>query len=50
MLIKGRGKVGTGNLKTPEAFTDYSQTTDGVYENLDYNPTGEWKSRGKGEC
>ena len=26
-------------LKSPEAFIDYSQTTDDVYENLeDYNP------------
>ena len=45
MLIEGRGKVGSENLKTPKAFTDYSQTINGVY-----NPTGEWKSGGKGEC
>ena len=30
-------------LKNPKAFTDYSQTIDGVYENLE-DPTK------KGEC
>ena len=39
LLINGREKVGTENLKNPKAFTDYSQTIDNVYENLeDYNP------------
>ena len=33
-------KVRIKTLKTPKAFIDYSQTIDGVYENLtDYNPT-----------
>ena len=33
-------KVGIENLINLKAFTDYSQTTDDVYENLeDYNPT-----------
>ena len=40
MLINGREKVGTKNLKNPNTFIDYSQIIDGVYENLeDYNPT-----------
>ena len=40
MLINGREKVGTKDLKSPKAFIDYSQTTDDVYENLEtYNPT-----------
>ena len=39
-LINGREKVGIKKLKNPKAFTDYSQTTDHVYENLeDYNQT-----------
>ena len=39
LLINGREKVGTENLKNPKAFIDYSNTID-VYENLeDYNPT-----------
>ena len=39
LLINGREKVGTENLKNPKAFIDYSKTID-VYENLeDYNPT-----------
>ena len=43
MLIHGRENVGTKKLKTPKAFTDYSQTID-VYENLeDYNPTKKRK-------
>ena len=38
LLIKGREKVGVKTLKNPKAFIDYSQTFDGVYENLeDYN-------------
>ena len=40
MLINGREKVGIKTLKNPKAFSDYSQTIDDVYENLeDYNPT-----------
>ena len=40
MLINGRENVNIENLKNPKAFIDYSQTIDGVYENLkDYNPT-----------
>ena len=40
LLINGREKLGIHNLKNPKAFTDYSQTTDDVFENLeDYNPT-----------
>ena len=32
------------NLKNPKAFTDYSQTIDNVFENLeDYNPTKKRK-------
>ena len=38
LLINGREKVGVENLKNPKAFSDYSQTIDDVYENLeDYN-------------
>ena len=33
-------KVGIENLKNRKVFIQYSQTLDGVYENLeDYNPT-----------
>ena len=40
MLIKGKVKVGTKNLKNPKAFIEYSQTIDDVYKNLkDCNPT-----------
>ena len=40
MLINGREKVGIENLKNPKAVTDYSQTIDDVYKNLeDYNST-----------
>ena len=40
MLINEREKVGIKELKNPKAFTDYSQTIDNVYENLeDFNPT-----------
>ena len=40
MLINGREKVGLVKLRKSEAFIDYSQTIDDVYENLeDYNPT-----------
>ena len=40
MLINGRKKLGIKKLKNPIAFTDYSQTVDVVYENLeDYNRT-----------
>ena len=41
-FIKGREQVVIENLKNPNAFVDYSQTIDGVYENLeDYGPTKE---------
>ena len=40
LLINGREKVETEIFKKPQAFIDYSQTIDEVYENLeDYNPT-----------
>ena len=40
MLIHWREEVGIENLKNQKAFTDYSQTIDDVYEDLeDYNPT-----------
>ena len=40
LLINGREKLGTENLKNSKAFIDYSQTIDDVYGNLeDYNPT-----------
>ena len=35
LLINGREKVGIEILKTPKVFTDYSQTTDDVYWNLE---------------
>ena len=39
-LLIGREKVGIKNLKNPKALTDYSQTIDDVYANLeDYHPT-----------
>ena len=39
-LINGREKVGIEKIKNPKALTDYSQTFDDVYENLEhYNPT-----------
>ena len=39
LLINGREKLGIKNLKNPNEFTDYSQTIDDVYENVeDYNP------------
>ena len=45
MLINGRGNVGTKKLKSPKAFTDYSETVDNVYEKLeDYNPTKKRKA------
>ena len=38
--FNGREKVGIEKLKNPKAFTDYSQTIDDVFENLeDYNLT-----------
>ena len=44
MLINGREKIGMENLKNPKVFTDYSQTIDNVFENLeDYNPTKKRK-------
>ena len=40
LLINGREKVATKNLKNLKAFNDYSQTTDHVYEKSEhYNPT-----------
>ena len=40
LSINGRGKVAAKKLKNPKAFTDYSQTIDDVYENLeDYDST-----------
>ena len=40
--ISGREKVGIKNLTSPIAFTDYSQTIDDVYQNLEnYNSTKE---------
>ena len=40
LLINGRKKVGIEDLKDSEAFIDYPQTIDCVYENLeDYKPT-----------
>ena len=40
LLINQREKVEIQNLKNPEAFTDYSQTINNVYENWeDYNLT-----------
>ena len=45
LLINEREKVGIKKLKNPEAFIDYSQTTDDVYENLEgYNPTKKTKA------
>ena len=42
LLINGREKIGIKNLKNPKAFTDYSQTIDDVYENLEsYYPAEE---------
>ena len=39
-LIKEREEVVVENLENPNAFVDYSQTIDDVYENLeDYGPT-----------
>ena len=41
-LINGREKVGIENLENPNAFIDYSQTIDDVYENLEnYIPTNK---------
>ena len=40
LLIHWREEVGIENLKNQKAFTDFSQTIDDVYEDLeDYNPT-----------
>ena len=40
LLINGREKVRIEILKNPNAFIDYLQTIDDVYENLqDYNPS-----------
>ena len=38
-LLMKEKKAGIRKLKNPKASTNYSQTTDGVYENLqDYDP------------
>ena len=43
-LINGREKIGIKTLKNSKEFTDYSQTIDYVYENLeDHNPTKKRK-------
>ena len=34
LLINGREKIGIEKSKNPKAFTDYSQTIDEFYENL----------------
>ena len=40
LVINGREKLETENLKNPNAFIDHSQTGDGAYEKIeDYNPT-----------
>ena len=40
LLINRREKIRTENLKNAKVFTDYSQTINDVYENLeDYYPT-----------
>ena len=39
LLIDERKKIWIENFKNSKAFTDYSQTTDDVYESLeDYDP------------
>ena len=44
LLINGREKLGIEIWKNPKAFIDYSQTVNGVYENLEeYNLTKERK-------
>ena len=44
LLINGREKLGIAIWKNPKAFIDYSQTVNGVYENLEeYNLTKERK-------
>ena len=44
LLIKGRENVRIEKLKISKAFINYSQTIDGVYENLeDYKPTKKRK-------
>ena len=44
LLINGRERVGIKTLKNPKIFTNYWQTIDDVYENLeDYNPTKKWR-------
>ena len=40
LLVNGREKVGNKTLKNPKACSHYSQTINGVYENLeDYDTT-----------
>ena len=40
MLINGRKKVGIQALKNPKTLTDFSQTIDDVYENLEDKEKG----------
>ena len=46
-LLNNRGEnIVIKKLKNPKALTDYSQTTDGVYQNLeDYNRTKKQRKR-----
>ena len=44
LVINGREEVGIKELKNPKVFLDYSQTSDDVYEHLEYhNPTKKRK-------
>ena len=44
LLISGRGKVEIKSEKNPNAFINYSQAIDGIYENLEnYIPTKKRK-------
>ena len=44
LLINGRRQIGIEKLQNPIAFTDYLETIEDVYENLeDYNPTKKRK-------
>ena len=38
-MIKKREDVGIKHLNDPKAFIEYSNTTDDIYNNDDYNPT-----------
>ena len=45
LLIKKRENEGIKNLNDPAAFTEYSNTVDGVYNNTDdYNPRRKRKT------